>query len=173
MVEEAIRSCYTCQTNDQTARPRTAPLQPVPLPEGPWQKLAIDIIGPFEHGPQDCRFAIVLIDYYSKWPEVAFAPAVTSRTVISMLFSVFAREEQPNEIITNNGVQFTSSEFENFLHNYGIKHYKSSLYLPRANGEVERWNRVLKQSLQLASQEGRRWKEAVTELLAAYRSTLH
>ena len=40
MVEEAIRNCYTCQTNDKTARPRTAPLQPVPLPEGPWQKLA-------------------------------------------------------------------------------------------------------------------------------------
>ncbi|XP_038063151.1 uncharacterized protein K02A2.6-like [Patiria miniata] len=90
-----------------------------------------------------------------------------------MLNTVFAREGLPNEIVTDNGVQFTSSEFENFLHNCGIKHYKSSLYYPRANGEVERWNRVLKQTLQLASQERRGWKEAVVELLTAYRSTPH
>ena len=40
--------------------------------------------------------------------------------------------------------------FENFLHNLGVKHVISSLYYPRANTEVERWNRVLKQTLQLA-----------------------
>ncbi|RXN26733.1 Fc receptor 5 [Labeo rohita] len=37
---------------------------PVSLPPDPWQKLGIDIVGPFDSGPSDCRFAISLIDYH-------------------------------------------------------------------------------------------------------------
>lgn len=39
------------------------PLQRVEFPSAPWKKLAIDIVGPFANTPQDCRFAITLIDY--------------------------------------------------------------------------------------------------------------
>ena len=66
-----------------------------------------------------------------------------------------------------------SAEFEAFLANLQIRHLKSSLYYSRANGEVERWNRVLKQTLQIARNEGKPWKEAALELLMAYRATPH
>lgn len=57
------------------------PLQPVELPQGPFQKVAVDIMGPFEKGRYDCRFAICLVDYFGKWPEVALAANVTATTV--------------------------------------------------------------------------------------------
>lgn len=42
----------------------------------------MDIVGPFHSAPPGFRFAITLVDDYSKWPEVAFTSDVTSTTVI-------------------------------------------------------------------------------------------
>lgn len=47
MVEEAILSCYACQASDKVARTHNTPLQCVPPPSGPWEKIGIDITGPF------------------------------------------------------------------------------------------------------------------------------
>ena len=91
-VEEAIATCGLCQSSDKVAQPRNTPLQPVPLPHGPWEKLGIDITGPFE-GKCECRYAIVLIDYYSKWVEMAFVAEVTSKSVIAFLFQVFCGKD--------------------------------------------------------------------------------
>lgn len=172
-VEAAIKACVTCQSHDKSAVTRTSPLQPVPYPTGAWEKLAIDVVGPFEKAPLDCRFAITLIDYYSKWPEVAFVSQVTSQTVKVFLSTVFSREGNSKELVSDNGSQFVSQEFEAFLQDRGIVHRKSSVYYPRANGEIERFNRSLKDSLQTALLEGKQWKEFVTDFLQAYRSTPH
>lgn len=88
------------------------------------------MVGPFDKAPIDCRFAITLIDYHSKWPELTFVPQVTSRTV-QFLSAVFSREGDPKELVSDNGSQFLSHEFDR-----GIVHRKSLDYYPRANGEI-------------------------------------
>ena len=110
----AIKSCLTCQSLDKTTITRPAPLQPVQLPDKPWQKLAIDIVGKFEIATNDCKYAIVLMDYYSKWPEVCFVNNVTSDTVIEFLQTLFAREGFCKELVTDNGSQFVSATFSIF-----------------------------------------------------------
>lgn len=84
-VQTMIASCVSCQYNDKTA---PAPLTPVELPDGPWEKVAIDVTGPFGSATWDCRYAITLPDYYCKWPEVAFASTVTTEVIIRFLTSV-------------------------------------------------------------------------------------
>lgn len=59
-VETAIKSYITCQTHDKSAVVCTPPLQPVPLPDGAWDKLAIDT---FDKAPADFCFAVTLVDY--------------------------------------------------------------------------------------------------------------
>ncbi|XP_051784491.1 uncharacterized protein K02A2.6-like [Erpetoichthys calabaricus] len=172
-VEDAIKLCTTCIQHDKTAKTNTAPLQPVPIPNSAWNKLAIDIVGPFQTAPYGYCYAITLIDYFSKWPEVAFASAVTSQTIIHFLCTIFSREGNPLEIVTDNGSQFTSSDFEAFLSDRDIIHTRSSVYYPQANGEIERFNRVLKDCLQTANIEGKPWKSFVTEFLQIYRATVH
>ncbi len=172
-VENAIKSCSTCLQHDKTANTHVAPLCPVPTPTMAWEKLAIDVVGPLNNAPQGCHFAMTLIDYYSKWPEIAFAPDVTSATVVKFLSAVFSREGNPLELVTDNGSQFVSAEFEAFLADRDIKHYRSSVYYPQANGEIERFNRVFKDCLQTAMIEGKEWKAFVTEFLHTYRATPH
>ncbi len=161
-VENAIKSCPTCLQR-KTANTHVDPLCPVPTPTMTWEKLAIDVVGPLNNAPQGCRFAMTLIDYYSKGPEIAFATDVTSVTVVKFLSALFSREGNPLELVTDNGSQFVSAEFEAFLADRDIKHYRSFVYYPQANGEIEHFNRVFKDCLRTARIEGKEWKAVVTE----------
>jgi hypothetical protein len=172
-VENIVKSCITCQLNDKSVKQTTAPMTPVPYPNCAWCKVGIDIVGPFEKGPVECRYAITLVDYYSKWPEMCFASNVKTKTVITFLKTVFSREGFPEEIISDNGVQFTSTEFNDFLDERGIRHGYASLYYPQSNGAVERFNGVLKNAIQNAININKPWKATVYEYLAVYRATPH
>ncbi|CAM4711930.1 unnamed protein product [Lepidochelys kempii] len=171
--EALIKSCVTCQMHDKTAVICIPPLQPVPFPESAWEKVVIDIVGPFDTSPIDCHYAITLIDYFSKWPEVAFTSQISSAPVIKFLPSLLKTEENAKELVSDNGSHFTSLEFETFLAERNILHRRSSLYYPQANGEIERFNRSLKESLQTAKLEGQLWITFTTDFLQAYRATRH
>lgn len=103
-----VRNCYTCSQSDKAQKTCTVPLSPITLPEGPWQKFCLVIVGHWEDQLQEYKYAVVLIDYYPKWPEVVFATSVTADTMINFLTTVFAREGLPKEIITYDGSQFTA-----------------------------------------------------------------
>ncbi|RXN30145.1 Integrase core domain [Labeo rohita] len=158
--------------SDKSAKMFPAPMQPVEFPKGPFQH-AIDIVGPFEKGATDCKFANTLIDYFSKWPEVGFVSSVTTETVLKFLTTIFAREGNPCTITTDNGLQFTSSKFADFVKTQGIKHIKTSVYHPQVNWAIERFNRVLKECLQAAEMACKPWKSAVLTMLKSYRATPH
>ena len=82
LVLMVLSSCTICQSCDKTAKTPPAPMQPVEFLGGLFQHVAVDIVGPFACGTYACRFAITLIDYFSKWLEVAFTPSATTDTII-------------------------------------------------------------------------------------------
>lgn len=170
-IEQAVRDCSTCKMNDKSCITRDAPLTPVKLPEKVWEKVGLDCVGPFVLAPRDQRYAVTLVDYRSKWPEVAFMSSITSKNIIGFLEKVFSHEGYPEALVSDNAMNFTSSEFEDYLKTCGINHYRSSTYYPRCNGEVERFNRTLKQTIEDAVNEGRDWKKSVTNFLQVYRSS--
>lgn len=87
------------------------PLQSVSFPKGPsWVKGGLDIVGPIGN-----KYLITYIDYYSSFPEVFVTQDITSASIIRMLKNIFARFGFPEEIVTDNGSQFISREFEMFL----------------------------------------------------------
>ena len=172
-VEELIHNCEVCRALPKTFRPETYQPEPVETPSLPFEKVAIDIKGPIYQNSAHYRFAICLVDYYSKYPEVVLVPEVTTSRVISFLNSVFSREGIPRFVVTDNGVQFTSKEFREFCVQKGIQHMKTSLYLPSSNGLVERWNSTLSSVFETARAEKKNVVTALHEFLMVYRATEH
>ena len=172
-VERAVRDCQACVVSGKSVRPSPGPLHPVPLPAGPWRKLSLDIAGEFHVAPRTHRYMLVVIDYYSKWPEAATCEYVTSSSVISFLTQLFDRFGLVEEIVTDNGPQFVSVEFEAFLASLGIRHSRSALYNPQAQAEVERFNRVMKDGLKTGLADGKDFQTAIRQTLATYRTTPH
>ena len=100
-IELTVKNCSYCAESDKPYKCQTPPLTPVPLPERVWQKVAMDIMGPFPDGKH--KFAIVLVDYYSKWCEVSFVNEVTTTKVKEFLIKVFPSESYPEFLVTDNG----------------------------------------------------------------------
>lgn len=172
-IESHVRNCEPCIISGKSIKPVPAPLQPIEWPEKPWRKIAIDIAGEFHAAPQHQRFLLVAVDLHSKWPEVMMCNTITSTKVIEFLTSLFSRFGLVDEIISDNGRQFVSTEFEQFLTNLGIKHHLTALYAPQGNGAVERMNRVLKEGIKAGMADGNSFSQSIKQTLASYRSSVH
>ena len=145
--------------------------QPIRRPEAPWEKVAIDITGPFENAPGNMRFIVVLVDYFSNFPEILCTTDITSSRIVKWLSELFSRYGNPNKLVSDNGPQFVSAEFEQFLQNRDIAHELSPVYHPQHNGLVEVFNRYLKHGIQTFAASRKLWYDGLLDLLTHYRAT--
>ena len=74
--EKVCRSCPGCQVVGEFRPPE--PMQRVEPPSGPWQDVAIDVLGPFPSGEN----LLVVVDYYSRFFEVVVIRTTTSQKII-------------------------------------------------------------------------------------------
>ncbi|KAJ1137411.1 hypothetical protein NDU88_003817 [Pleurodeles waltl] len=172
-VERFVRACVACMCSGKSHKSEETTIVASQFPEKPWQKLAIDICGPFSSTGVEGKWAIVLVDYFSKWPEVAFGRDIRSKCVISFCEEIFRREGYPGCLVSDNGPQFVADNFQKFLKKAGIVHHRIAGYHPREYGLVERFNCVLKECVQLAEDEGKCVLDAVKAMLWNYRNTPH
>ena len=147
-VENYVKNCKSCLLMSRDNRPE--PLNPTPLPDRPWQHIGVDICGPLPSGES----LLVAVDYYSRWFEVGILYSTATNKIIRCLDNWFASHGLPELIVTDNGVQFVSSEFAHFLNVNGINHRKVTPYSPQANGEVERQNRTIMKAIKTIRAEG-------------------
>ncbi|XP_065058440.1 uncharacterized protein K02A2.6-like [Rhopilema esculentum] len=167
MVKKTIDSCIACQAVGQAAPPE--PMQPSDMPSGPWEKLHIDFCGPLPSN----EYLLVVVDRYSRYPEVEVVKSTKASCVIPKLDKMFATHGIPVAIKTDNGPPFSSEELRRYCNALNIKHEFSTPYWPQANGEVERFNQPLEKALQTAAIEGKVWRQELQRFLLQYRSTPH
>lgn len=98
---------------------------------------------------------MVIVDAYTKYLEVIIVNSTTAKVIIEHLRDTFAKFGLPITLVTDNGPQLRSTEFEDFTKSNGINHKFSAPYHPATNGQVERYVQTLKQSLRkMASEPG-------------------
>ena len=128
-LEELVKNCPECC---KAQKQRAQPLTPSELPDLPWQKVATDL---FEWKQ---RMYLIVVDYYSRYVEIACLNGVTAEQVIVHTKSIFARHGIPEVVISDNGPQYTSEAYAKFAKDYQFHHITSSPYFPQSNGEAER-----------------------------------
>ena len=117
------------------------------MPARAWQKLGTDI---FEYKSKPY---LVIVDYYSKYPEICLLNDKSSQAVITSMKSVFARHGIPDEVVTDN-MPFSSKECSRFAQEWGFKISTSSPHYPQSNGMSERTIQTIKNLLRKADDEG-------------------
>ena len=103
-----------------------------------WSKVGADL---FELGQQNF---LILVDYWSSYFEVQELKRITSTTVITACKVQFARHGIPDVLITDNGTQFSSSEFAKFAEAWKFEHKTSSSHHPQSNGKAENAVKICK-----------------------------
>ena len=79
----------------------------------------------------------------------------------------------PEKVVTDNGPQFTSSEFSQFLATNGVKHICCSPYHPSSNGAAEQLVQTVKQALKAGCHKGVSFDRVLASFLLQYRTTPH
>ena len=77
----------------------------------------------------------VAIDKFTKWPEVEAVRKVTAQLAVKFFRSIVCRFGIPSRIITDNGTQFTSRTFMQYVQDLGAKVCFASVAHPRRSGE--------------------------------------
>ena len=122
-IEGLAKSCSACLEAKQA--PAKAPLHPWTWPSKPWQRIHVDYAGPFMGNNY-----LLVVDAHSKWGEVIEVSTTTSVKTIETLRQLFARYSLPSQLVSDNGPQFISKEFEQFMKSNGIRHTRSTPYHP-------------------------------------------
>lgn len=140
----------------------------------PFQHLFMDYLGPYPRSRRGNAHMLVVLDHLTKYP--IFIPLkqasalLTAEALEKQVFSLF---NVPETILTDNGSQFLSQNFQNFLSTYGIKHLTTPIYSPQANSS-ERLNQTIIQGIRLQiTNDHTKWDEYLTQIGFALRSTVH
>ena len=153
-LEELVKNCSTCR---KCLNQRREPLIPTALPELPWQRVGTDLFEFQGHS------YLLVVDYYSRFIEIARLDRTTSKEIILQTKKIFARYGIPEVVVSDNGPQYSSEAYAAFARQFQFEHVTSSPQYPQSNGGAERAVQTVKNLLK---------KEADLYLaLLSYRST--
>ena len=131
-LKEYISKCDICLAHRAApSAPSKEPLQQHPIVARPWSKVGADLCD------LQGRTLLVVCDYFSNFIEVENIPKANTQGVSKALKVLFSRYGIPDELITDNGPQFSSEEFSTFARGWGFKHVTSSPRYPQSNGKAE------------------------------------
>ncbi|XP_030834780.1 uncharacterized protein K02A2.6-like [Strongylocentrotus purpuratus] len=165
--EKFVKTCHGCQITSRGNPPE--PIRSTMLPTGPWVDVAVDFLGPLPTGES----ILVVVDYYSRYYEYAIMKSTTAEKTVKARAEIFGRHGLPVTLYSDNGPQFISEVFAEYMNITGIHHHRVTPKWPQANGEVERQNQSIVKRLRIAQAEGKDWKEALLTYVAVYRASTH
>ena len=159
-IKSFVRSCNNCATAAKS--PIKTELSSWPIPDRPWYRVHVDYAGPI-----DGKMFLVVVDSYTKWPEVVPTISSTATKTIQILKDIFGRYGNPEILVSDNGTQFLSRKMNDFYTTNGIVHLRSPAYHPQSNGQAEVFVGTFKSALKKIG--GGNIEDAIQEFLLTYR----
>lgn len=170
-VRRYCRSCDICQRTTPKGRTTKVPLGEMPIIDVPFQRVAVDLIGPIQPATdRGNRYILTLVDFATRYPEAVALKGIETEKVAEALIDIFCRIGVPKEMLTDQGTQFTSELMAETSHLLSFRQLTTTPYHPMCNGLVERFNGTLKQILRrLCAERPKDWDKYQSAALFAYR----
>ena len=163
VVDCYVRPCHGCQV---VSRPsRSEQIMSTSLPNKPFQN---------HFGPtHEDRYALVLIDYYSRYYECKHVASTDAKITIKALGKDFLTHGLPDSLKSDSGPWFILSESKSCCVNLDIEHSRDTPRWPCNNGLAECCMKGIKKRLLIAANTGNNWKNELNKYLFLYWTTSH
>ena len=145
-IKHWISTCEPCRQFEVSHSKET--LMSHDVPERPWEKVGVDLLTLHQ------KNYLITVDYYSNFWELDRLEKTTSTAVIRKLKAHFARYGIPSQLISDNGPQFVSAQFQKFTQDWDIEHLTTSPHNSKANGKAESAVKSAKRLLRKTSKGG-------------------
>jgi hypothetical protein len=103
-----VKGCKNCYNKLQD--PPKIEIKQWPPSKYAWERIHVYFLDPMNK-----NYYFVLIDAYSKWPQVLKMKDIRTKTTIYKLTETFSRYDLPRTIVSDNGPQFTAQEFKKYV----------------------------------------------------------
>ena len=165
-----VRSCEQCQRNKPDNRGRMGLPQSIEVPEGAWDVLCMDFVGPLPRTPAGFDAIMVVIDKLTRY--VYYMPLKTTSTaqeVYRLLNErVLAERGIPKAIISDRDTRFTSHFWEALWAGLATELKRSTAFHPQTDGQTEAANRRMVEALRsYVDADQRNWDVLLPELQTA------
>ncbi|XP_063947521.1 uncharacterized protein LOC135152038 [Daucus carota subsp. sativus] len=162
----------SCQRFSNTNKNPAVPLKTLTSP-WPFPVWGIDLIGELPKGKGGVKYAVVAVDYFTKWAEAEHLASITARKLVDFVYrAIVCRYGVPYKLISYNGKQFDSNEMINFYEHLSIKKGFSAVCHPQSNSQTEAVNKIIKHTLKAKLEEKKGcWPEELPMVLWSYNTT--
>lgn len=118
------------------------------------------------------QYAVVFINYLTKWPEAFAVPDQSAATIAKLLVEeVVARHGVPAELLSNRGAAFLSGLMGEVEMLPGLHKVNTSAYHPQTDGLAEQFHQTLITMLAKTVEKwGRNWDQHLPHVLFTYRA---
>jgi hypothetical protein len=148
-IKAYVLSCDDCQRNKPHQRRPAGLLQPLPIPKGRWEDIAMDYVVQLPRTPRGHDAILVVVDRLTK--RAHFIPTRTNVTAVetAQLFidNVFRLHGLPRTIVTDRDARFMGNFWRSLFSLLDVKLTPSTAFHPQTDGQTERTNRILEQIL--------------------------
>ena len=173
-VRDYVAKCDICKQTkapNQTLRPAMGAQS---MSDRPFQKLYVDILGPYPRSLTGHVGILIVLDHFSKFHWLKPLKKLNSIPIIKFLEEdIFHTFGVPETLVSDNGVQFKSAGFKQLLKNYNVEHIFTPVYSPQSNAS-ERVNRSIISGIRAyITEDQRTWDKNVSKISSALRSSLH
>ena len=173
-VKAWVRECVDCGSRKTQGKHPCAPLQSS-VTSRPFERVALDILGPLPETAAKNKYILVVGDYFSKWTEAYALPNQEAQTVAKVVAEQWVcRFGTPRTLHSDQGRNFESNVFRELCALLDIHKTRTSPYHPQSDGLIERFNRTLLSMLSLFVEDNQlNWDSLLPYVMLAYRSSVH
>jgi hypothetical protein len=135
----------------------------------------MDLVGPLPTAQENCRFAVVAVDYFTKWVEAKPLTNIKASTIQKFSWkSIIYRFRVSRELTVHNGKQFDCYTFKEYCKSLGTHAKFSSVYHPLCNGVVERANGLIFSGIKkcLFDQKKGKWVDELPKVIWSHNTTV-
>ena len=165
-----VRSSSSCQFRKMpTGKPHG--LQScIPVASRAFEIMATDVLGPICLTESGHKYILNVTDQLTEWSiSVCISDLTDDTTAKAIEENVFFKYGAPTILISDQGTNYMSSDFEEFLKSWNVKHHRSSPAHPQSNGMVEKFNGTLAMLLHsLANHNPENWDLYVPMAVYSY-----
>lgn len=174
-IKKYVAACIECAHHKLPSGMKAGELHPIPKVEIPFDTIHADHLGPFINTKRGNTYILVIVDAFTKFVNLTAVRNTKSATSIKVFRDHFSYFGTPNRLITDQGTSFTSGAFKRFIASTGIKHILNAVSTPRANGQVERYNRTILAALGAMNHDkpNGMWDEHLPDIQLGINTTIH
>ena len=148
-VEHYVQHCHSCQMMKSTNIKPAGLLQPLQLPDYPFQSVSMDLITCLPTTANKNNTIIVMVDRLTKY--VILVPTVEKLSAegFAQLWvdHLVSKHGCPESIVSDRDVRFTSAFWTTLNTLVGADAHMSTAFHPQTDGQTERMNRLLEETL--------------------------